>query len=142
MGLTVLLHVIFAGVWLGCILVEAVFEHGSGPQMRLYISKLHWSVDKAIEIPAFLGVGVTGGLLFLGQAQMTPLLWTKAAFGAAAILLNVICVWIVRVRLAHALSGNDAAWLRWDYWQHKLGGVVLAGLVIALGIGAYVAAGR
>ena len=141
MSLLLLLHLTFAGAWLGCILVEAFFEHGSGPDMRLFISKLHWNVDRAIEIPAFLGVALTGALL-LSRTQMTPLLWTKAAFGAVAILFNIVCVWIVRVRLGHAIRGDEAAWLRWDYWQHKLGGVVLAGLLAALGIGAHAAAGR
>ena len=55
MSLTLLLHLVFAGAWLGCILVEVLFEHGSGggSDMRLFISKLHWRVDLFIEIPAF-----------------------------------------------------------------------------------------
>jgi hypothetical protein len=118
-----LLHLTFAGAWLGCILVEAIFEPGSGPEMRGYISKRHRSVDKAIEIPAFAGVGLTGGLLLI-HAKMTPLLRLKAGARAVAIPFNIVCVWIVRVRLGYALKHDDGAWLRWDYWQHKLDGVV------------------
>lgn len=141
MSLMLVLHLTFAGIWLGCILVEVAFEHGGGGgDMRLYISKLHWGVDKFIEVPAFMGVLLTGGVL-IAQAAMTPLLWTKTAFGAVAILFNIACVWLVRVRLAHALRGDAQAWERADYWQHKLGGIVLAGLLMALGIGAYIAAG-
>ena len=107
MSQTLLLHLVFAGAWLGCILVEALFEHGSGggSDMRLFISKLHWRVDLFIEIPAFAGVLLTGGFL-IAEASMTSLLWTKAAFGMIAILFNIACVWLVRVRLAHALSGD------------------------------------
>ncbi len=143
MSLILVLHLTFAGAWLGCILVEAAFEHGSGggSDMRLFISKLHWSVDRLIEIPAFAGVLLTGGFLFM-QAAMTPLLWTKAGFGMIAILFNIACVWLVRVRLGHALSGDAQAWERADYWQHKLGAVVLVAMLVALGIGAYAAAGR
>jgi hypothetical protein len=143
MSLMAVLHLTFAGVWLGCILVEVAFEHGSGggSDMRLYISKLHWSVDKLIEIPAFAGVALTGCVLFAGAA-MTPLLWTKTVFGAVAILFNIACVWLVRVRLAHAMRGDAEAWERADYWQHKLGAVVLIGLLVALGTGAHAAAGR
>jgi hypothetical protein len=143
MSLMAVLHLTFAGVWLGCILVEVAFEHGSGggSDMRLYISKLHWSVDKLIEIPAFAGVLLTGSVLLV-QAAMTPLLWTKTVFGAVAILFNIACVWLVRVRLAHAMRGDAEAWERADYWQHKLGAVVLIGLLVALGTGAYAAAGR
>ena len=84
MSLMLVLHLTFAGIWLGCILVEVAFEHGSGGgDMRLYISKLHWGVDKFIEVPAFMGVLLTGGVL-IAQAAMTPLLWTKTAFGAVA----------------------------------------------------------
>lgn len=45
----------------------------AGPELRRFISKLHWTVDKAIEIPAFLGVAVTAGIL-AGQTAMKPLL--------------------------------------------------------------------
>ncbi len=143
MSLMLVLHLTFAGARLGCILVEVAFEHGSagGGDMRLYISKLHWSVDKLIEIPAFAGVAATGGILLAGAA-MTPLLWAKTAFGAIAILFNIACVWLVRARLGHALSGDAQAWERADYWQHKLGAVVLIAMLLALGIGAYAAAGR
>ena len=143
MSPVLVLHLTFAGVWLGCILVEVAFEHGSGggSDMRLFISKLHWNVDKIIEIPAFAGVLLTGGVLLM-QAAVTPLLWTKAAFGAVAILFNVVCVWLVRVRLAHAQTDDALAWERADYWQHKLGAVVLIAMLAVLGIGAYAAAGR
>jgi putative copper export protein len=142
MSLMLLLHLVFAGAWLGCILVEALFEHGSGggSDMRLFISKLHWRVDLLIEIPAFAGVLLTGGFL-IAEASMTPLLWTKTAFGMIAILFNIACVWLVRVRLGHALSGDAESWQRADDWQHKLGAVVLAALLIALVIGAYAQAG-
>jgi hypothetical protein len=142
MSLMLVLHLTFAGAWLGCILVEVAFEHGSGGggDMRLFISKLHWSVDKLIEIPALAGVALTGGLLLM-QSAMTPLLWTKTAFGAIAILFNIACVWLVCVRLAHALSGDAQGWERADVWQHKLGAVVLIAMLLALGIGAYAAAG-
>jgi hypothetical protein len=135
------LHLTLISVWLGCILVEAIYEHSidHSDGMRLFISKLHWATDKYVEIPAFLGVLVTGSYM-LTSSIMTPLLWVKVVFGMIAIIFNAICVGLVVKRLACAKAGDFKGWESLDHKQHKYGAVVLIALVIALIIGGYVLA--
>ncbi|MGE5514361.1 MAG: hypothetical protein ACM31D_00915 [Bacteroidota bacterium] len=143
MSLALFLHLLCIAAWTGCILVEALYEHSidSSPTMRRFVSELHWRTDKYIEIPAFLGVLLSGGAM-LHTAPMTPLLWTKVALGLVAIASNAACVWLVVKRLGTARAGDYAAWERLDHLQHKLGAVVLLTLVAALGIGGYALVGR
>lgn len=132
------LHIVSVSVWLGCILVEAVYEHSidASPAMRRFVSALHWTTDKWIEIPAFLGVLVTGGLM-AAHVPVTPLLSVKIGFGLLAITANAVCVGLVLRRLRHAETGNFTAWEAADHRQHKIGAVVLLALLVALGIGGY-----
>ena len=44
-------HLLSVGLWLGCVLTEALFERallGQGPQAELTLAKLHWRVDQWI----------------------------------------------------------------------------------------------
>jgi hypothetical protein len=131
-------HLVLVAVWLGCILVEAIYEHAieKTDDMRRFVSRLHWTTDKFVEIPAFLGVLATGGYR-LSHTAMTPLLWVKVAFGLVAILFNAICVVIVVRRLGYARKGDFVAWEAIDHKQHVYGAVVLIALLAALGIGGY-----
>lgn len=143
MSFVLFLHLFCLAAWTGCILVEALYEHSidTSPAMRRFVSELHWRTDKFIEIPTFAGVLLTGGAMIHNSA-MTPLLWIKVAFGLTAILFNALCVGLVVKRLACARAGDFDTWQRLDHWQHKLGAVVLLALLVALGIGGWVLAGR
>lgn len=138
MKLILFIHLICISAWLGCVLVEAILEHSidKSPDMRIFISKVHWSTDKFIEIPAFMGVFITGGLM-LPQTTVSPLLWTKIAFGLIAIVFNAICVGLVLKRLGYAKAGDFLGWEAVDRKQHKFGAVVLIAMLIALAIGGY-----
>jgi hypothetical protein len=117
--------------------VEALFERallGKGREQELILAALHKRVDVFVEIPAFLAVVITGGLM-LPNALQSPALVTKIGFGLLAVLTNVYCVWLVFRRLSHALAGDWAAFSRVDRLQHKFGAIVLAGILAALGIG-------
>jgi uncharacterized membrane protein YdfJ with MMPL/SSD domain len=120
------------------VLVEGVFEHGgeAGAEARRLVSRAHWRSDRAVEIPAFVGVLVTGAIM-AGSVPMTPLLATKIGFGLAAILVNVYCVLLVFRRLKAAEAGDDAAWAAIDARQHRFGAVVFATMLITLAIGGY-----
>ena len=133
-----LLHLLCIAIWLGCILVEALYEHSidGSPVMRRFVSTLHWNTDRYIEIPAFLGVLLSGGAMVHG-ARLTPLLWAKITLGLVAIAFNAACVRLVIRRLKLAQAGDFAGWERIDHWQHKLGAVVLLALLGALGIGEF-----
>lgn len=131
------IHLVLVGIWLGCVLTEALFERallGQGRAQELILVGLHKRVDLWIEVPAFLGVMVTGGLL-LTHASFSAVLLTKVASGLLAIAANVYCVGLV-VRRAHAARSGD--WTKFealDQLQHKWGAVVLVAMLVALGLG-------
>ena len=119
------LHLTFVGLWLGCVVTEALFERallGQGRDKELILAALHKRVDVFIEIPAFALVLATGALLL-------------------AIAANIYCVSLVFHRHRHALRGDWPAFERADHLQHKIGAVVLLGILGALGPGLALFAG-
>lgn len=132
-----LFHLLFIGIWLGCVLTEALFERallGRGRAHELLLADLHKRVDVWIEIPAFAAVVVTGGML-LEQSAPSSWLHVKNALGLLAVLTNGVCVGLV---LARAKAAHVANWERFDRLddvQHKFGAVVLLALLGALGVG-------
>jgi hypothetical protein len=133
------LHLIFAGVWLGCVLTEALFERallGKGHTQEAILGALHKKVDIFVEIPALMLVLITGGMM-LHTAPQSTLLFTKIGFGVVALLANLYCVWLVFKRSAYASEGDWVAFSRIDHIQHRVGAIVLIGILGALGIGLY-----
>lgn len=133
------LHLAFVGIWLGCVITEALFERallGKGRAQELILVVLHKRVDIIVEIPAFVAVLVTGATL-LSSANPSPLLSTKIAFGLLAISTNIYCVWLVFLRAQAAQSGQQPEFARLDHLQHKFGAIVLFAIVLALAIGVY-----
>jgi len=134
-------HLVFVGVWLGCVLTEALFERallGHGRDKEKILANLHKKVDIIVEIPAFIIVLVTGGLLLAGSAPST-LLFVKISCGLVAILANVYCIYLVYRRAACARSDDWDGFAHLDDQQHKYGAVVLLGILGALSIGIYMA---
>lgn len=134
-----LLHLTFVGIWLGCVLTEALFERallGKGRAQELILVALHKRVDIFVEIPAFVVVLVTGVFMFTA-ANANPLLITQIAFGLLAIAANVYCVWLVFRRASAASAGRREEFAHLDHWQHKVGAMVLFAIVVALSIGIY-----
>lgn len=137
------LHLAFVGIWLGCVVTEAIFERallGKGRAQELILVALHKRVDLMVEIPAFIAVLLTGGAM-LSSVNPSPLLTTKIAFGLVAIAANIYCVWLVFRRAQAAQSDQQSEFTRLDHLQHKFGAVVLLALVAALAIGIYLYAG-
>lgn len=88
-----LVHLICVGIWLGCILTEALFERallGQGRQQEKILVGLHQRVDLFVEIPAFVLVLVTGALM-LSDTATSKLLDIKVGLGLLAILANLYC---------------------------------------------------
>jgi uncharacterized membrane protein len=138
------LHLTFVGLWLGCVLTEALFERallGKGREQEMLLAALHKRVDVFVEIPAFVVVLLTGGLM-LPTALQSPALTTKIGFGLLAVVANIYCVRLVFRRLSHGACGDWAAFHRVDHLQHKIGAIVLVGILIALGIGLFLFAHR
>jgi uncharacterized membrane protein len=137
------LHLTFVGLWLGCVLTEAIFERallGRGRDKELILSALHKKVDIFIEIPAFVLVLITGAMLLAG-AHKTPVLHAKLGFALLAVATNVYCVYLVFKRHRLAAEGDWPAFEAVDHRQHKMGAVVLVGILVALGLGLYAFSG-
>ena len=139
MSVTVGIHVLAAGAWLGCVLTEALFERallGTNRENEKILSRLHKRVDIFIEIPAIVVVAVTGVLLFL-QYEPTNLLYAKVSMAATAIAANLYCVFLVFERARSAQAEEWDAFDKADHLQHKVGAIVLLGIIgaIALGLG-------
>lgn len=133
------LHLASVGIWLGCVITEAIFERallGKGRAQELILVELHKRVDLIVEIPAFIAVLVTGAAM-LASVYPSPLLTAKIAFGLLAIATNIYCVWLVFRRARAAHSDQQAEFTRLDHLQHKFGVIVLLALVTALAIGVY-----
>lgn len=131
------IHLTFVGIWLGCVLTEALFERallGKGSEQELILAALHKRVDIFVEIPAILMVFLTGCLMYTTASQ-SPSLGAKIGFGLFAMIANLYCAWLVFRRSSHAASDDWVAFRRVDYLQHKIGAIVLLGILLALGIG-------
>ncbi len=132
MSLLLVVHVLAAGLWLGCLATEIAFEKAmeGDPAARDFVSRLHDRVDRLVEGPAFVIVAATG-LVMLPQAVWTTGLVVKIGLGGVAVLLNVWCLKIVFDRADAARQGCGADWERIDRLQHVVGGGVAVALVAA-----------
>jgi len=133
------IHLTFVGIWLGCVITEALFERallGKGKEQELILVALHKKVDLFVEIPAFVVVLVTG-MLMLPFANASGLFNTKVMFGLLAIFTNIYCVWLVFRRSTAANNGESEEFSRLDHKQHKFGAIVLFSIIAALLIGLY-----
>ncbi len=129
------LHLVFVGLWLGCVLTEALFERallGQGRDKELILTALYKRVDLFVEIPAFALVVITGGML-LSSVPATALLHVKLDFALIAVITNIYCVYLVFKRDRLARSSDWPAFEAIDYLQHKMGAIVLIGILGALG---------
>lgn len=128
------LHLLMVGLWLGCVLTEALFERallGQGPQAQRLLARLHWRVDLWVEIPAFAAVVVTGLALLPGQRWDGWLVF-KLVCAGLAVVANMVCVALVARRQTHAVAGDWVAFAAVDHRQHQLGAMVLLGLLGAV----------
>lgn len=136
-GILLPLHLLAAGVWLGCVLVEAAFERALAEpsDYRLVLTNLHDKVDKIVEIPAFSIVLLTGivmlGTLLTNGVVISGLLLMKIAIGIMTVLINIYCASLVFERNRLAIDGDDAGFKLVDDKQHKWGALVLIGIVMA-----------
>lgn len=131
------LHILFAGAWIGTVLVEAAFERtllGQGREQQLILARLHWKVDKLIELPLLIAAAVSGAKLVRGM-PLDDLLRAKLACAALAVFANLYCIWLVRLRLRVAEAGAWELFAMIDKRQHQIGALVLLGLLGAAGLG-------
>ena len=137
--MAVLWHVLCAGMWLGCVLTEVVFERtlaGQAPHANLPLARVHWWVDVWVEGPLLVAVGLSGAWLW-NNARADAGLHAMAALGGLAITANLWCMRLVWKRLKAAQAGHHDLYTRLDQAQHRWGAVVLVGLLGAASAGAW-----
>ena len=136
MNVVLFLHVLFACVWVGCVLTQGVLERaGDGSDaIRLFISRAHWRIDQFVEIPAFVIVLLTGAHMWTAVNPNT-LIAAMVLVGLVAIVINVYCVHLARMRLKAAEAGDFRRWVEIDGQLHVYGAVLLVAQVAALAIG-------
>ncbi len=131
-------HLLLIGLWLGCVLTEALFERallGRGPDAELWLARLHWRVDLFIEVPAFCGVLLSGAMLLHQQPSWPAYFGLKLSLAGLALAANAFCVVLVRIRLGQAERKDWAGFAKTDRLQHQVGAVVLLALLLAMTLG-------
>ena len=136
MAVVILLHSLCAFLWLGCVLAETAMDRGGahGPFGQSLLPLTHGRLDLFVELPAFLGLVLTGGSL-AGLLPLTPLLTAKVAAGLVAIGANIYGIlWIGR-----PLEASEVVtWTRPEGGARTRGGFALTAALIVLAIGAHV----
>ncbi len=130
-----ILHALFASIWLGCVLTEVGFERvlARGTERDwLNMARIHHRVDALIEIPAYVAVLITGVLMWGTTAINATAAHVMIGAGSIAIATNVVCSALVFRRLSFAQAERWEDFHRADAWLHRLGAVVLIGLLMAL----------
>ncbi|MCB1675951.1 MAG: hypothetical protein KDI01_06645 [Halioglobus sp.] len=95
---------------------------------------MHRKVDVVVDIPAFVGVLLTGAML-LEAAPGTATLNLQIRVGLIAILANAYCAHAVFRRASCSECNDWEGFETREYLQHKEGSVVLLGVLKALGTG-------
>jgi hypothetical protein len=127
-------HLLAVGLWLGCILVEVLFEkHLAGVETsRLPLAELHRLVDLYIETPAFVVVLGTGVIMLLHGVVYTVPIGVMILSGMLAVAANTYCVLLVLARRRHAVNGDTVRYDLVDRRQHQWGALVLLAVGVAL----------
>jgi hypothetical protein len=137
MTVVLLLHNLCAFLWLGCVLAEIAMERGNarGPLGRSLLYLVHGRLDLFVELPAFLGLVLTGGSL-AGLLPLTPLLTAKVAAGLVAVGANIYGVLLIGRPLE---ASEVVTWTRWDGARTR-GDFAFTAALIVFALGAHVLA--
>lgn len=136
--MTLAAHIVFASLWLGCVLTEVFFERtllAGDRSSHARLAELHLKVDALVEAPAFLTVLLTGILLYRQPHADRVETRVMVIAGAAAIAANIVCVYLVHARAQAARSAHWQDFDRLDRMQHRIGALVLLGILVALAAG-------
>ncbi len=138
MTLLLTLHLLALGIWIGVMGAEAAIEFDGmkDDESHIRASKLHYTTDVWIEIPAFTTVLITG-LLMLSENHLSGLFLYKVIFGLLAVAFNVIAVYAIFKRHKYALSGDIQGMKSVDPVM-KLSGAIIPVFLIAFALAMYI----
>jgi len=100
-------------------------------------SKMHYTTDLWVEIPAFTAVLVTG-LLMLNESHLEGVFLYKVIFALLAIFFNIICVYSVFKRRKFALR-SDFEGMKTTDKAMAIGGLIVPTFLIAFCLAIYTA---
>ncbi len=133
-----MIHLMVLSLWGGVVATEAVievypFRH---PDAHAATIRLHYWIDLLVEAPLVLAVVVTGGILLYSTDPITPQHLVKVGFAAAAVMVNVFCIFVV-IRRGRGLNQATEDTRLWRASRVVLAcfavGLVCAGVAAALG---------
>ncbi len=138
MPLVLFIHLIAIGIWAGCVATEIVCEIGQKNMAykQSYIAKLHWEIDKYVEIPAILVCTITG-VIMLQNVIWSPILITKVAAGVLAVLFNSIAAYTVYMRYHYFTKDNESGYIKYHKLHERIGIVCVLAIVVALVAGGF-----
>lgn len=131
MSLTLIIHLIALGIWIGVVGAEFAIEFDGMKNDESYVkaSKMHYITDLWVEIPAFTTVFITGALM-LNESHLTGLFLYKIIFALLAIIFNIVCVYAVFKRRKFALV-PDIEGMKSTDTAMKIGGLIIPTFVAA-----------
>ena len=96
MTMLLTLHLLALGIWIGVVGAEFAIEFDGmkDDESHIRASKLHYTTDIWVEIPAFMTVLITGLLMLREDHLSGPFLY-KVIFGLLAVAFNIVCVYAV-----------------------------------------------
>lgn len=126
------LHAAAVCTWMGVIAAETVLElRKNDPTSRRFVAAVHAWIDVLIEGPLIALVVVTGAILLASNWPAPPLLLAKVGAGMVGVIVNLICIVLVRKRAKE----TDDEHMRELTRQIRLTGLAIPFGLVALVIG-------
>ena len=140
MTMLLTLHLLALGIWVGVVGAEFAIEFDGmkDDESNIRASKLHYTTDIWVEIPAFMTVLITGLLMLREDHLSGPFLY-KVIFGLLAVAFNIVCVYAVFKRRKYAMSGDIEGMKSVDPIM-KFGGGIIPAFLIAFVLAMYIIA--
>jgi hypothetical protein len=133
-------HLLLAWLWLGGLLAALIAERAlrrAGPPSHLRRAELRWRLGAWLELPASLGMLLSGALLLSQPHEVGRGFIVMVVAGLMAIFFNIFSAWLIHKRRAAARGGRWASFDKLDALLRRLGLLVLLATAAALFAGAW-----
>lgn len=110
MNIWLFIHLIFLGLWGGCVAVEMVMEFSSrnSSENKHRTAQLHYLIDLYVEAPILIMVLLSGVMLFNADNLVFPTYIVKVIAGLIPVIINILCI-IPVFKRKFASDMNDEA---------------------------------